>query len=346
MRPKLEGSPNSESSFSSALTSLIVDTPRQERPPVIKHIATSRHAKVEQDVLLREDITDIAPFLEHLASTTTDDSTRKSLLEYMQTRARLDSTEALTMHTSGDTAAYAYHALPVAALPAPALNYGIAHDFASASSLTIYPQAHGVTFPSATAIGYIDAEPEIPTVASATALLQCMDLSPARAFEHPFNFSVFTYPHAFRTEDTIEVLQRHDSSFQSDIGPMLGFLPLASSISASHFPPGVQDAQTLDAEINPYAIEPMWLPIESIPGGPARWASRTFIEIRDRARWMIGRGIDVAAVIGPTSLDGLLATSQPDCDRQLNVSDWAQAFTSLFPHLVRYTGPSYHPVGS
>lgn len=50
---------------------------------------------------------------------------------------------------------------------------------------------------------------------------------------------------------------------------------------------------------------------------------------------MIGRGIDVAAIIGPTSLNGLLATSQPACDRQLNVSDWAQAFTSLFPYLVR-----------
>lgn len=57
--------------------------------------------------------------------------------------------------------------------------------------------------------------------------------------------------------------------------------------------------------------------------------------MRDRVRWMIGRGIDVAAIIGPTSLNGLLATSQPACDRQLNVSDWAQAFTSLFPYLVR-----------
>lgn len=320
----------------------MVSNPIQERPAVIKHITTSSHAKAEQNMPLREDITDIAPFLEHLASTTTDDSTRKSLLEYMQRRARSNSTEALTMHTSGDATAYAYDALPVTALPVTALNHGIAHDFASPSSLTTYPQADGANYPSATTIGHIDAWSEIPTVAGATALLQCMDLSPAGALGHPFNFSVFTYPHAPGIEDTVEVLQRHDSSFQSDVCPMLGFLPLSSSTSASHFAPVVQVTQTMNAEINPYAIELMWLPIDSIPGGPARWASRTFIEIRDRARWMIAKGIDVAAVIGPTNLDGLLATSQPDCDRQLNVSDWAQAFTSFFPHLVRYTGLSYH----
>lgn len=268
VRPKLEGSPNSESSFPSAFTSLIVDAPRQERPPpVIKHIVTSRHAKVEQNVPLREDITDIGPFLQHLASTTTDASTRKLLLEYIRIRARSNSTEALTMHTSGDMTAYADHALPVTALLVPALNHDITHDFANASSLTTYPQADGAIFPSTTAIGHIDVRSEIPTFASATALLQCMDVSPARAFEHPFNSNVFTYPHAFGTENTFEVLQRHDSSFRPDICPMLSFVPLASSISAGHFPP--QDTQTMNTDINPYAIESMWLPIESIPGGPA-----------------------------------------------------------------------------
>lgn len=122
--------------------------------------------------------------------------------------------------------------------------------------------------------------------------------------------------------------------------PMNGFMPFDGSIKANHFPTHIQEMQQLNLTVAPYAVEPLWKTTESLPPGPARWASETFTEIRRKARWMIQHGTSIEAVIGPTSLDNLLSPEVFDPNKALNVSDWAQAFCSNFPHLVSRNVPA------
>ena len=123
-----------------------------------------------------------------------------------------------------------------------------------------------------------------------------------------------------------------------------GFMPFSSSIKANHYPRDVQDTQLANLGASQCAAETCWLPVECIPDGPAKWASNTFTGVRNRARWAIANGACAESLTRSTSLQNIVSDYKQrlvdpdykrDPEQEMNVSDWAQAFVTWFPHLVR-----------
>lgn len=113
-------------------------------------------------------------------------------------------------------------------------------------------------------------------------------------------------------------------------------LGLGSAIKCSHHSIDVQKVQLSNVRLPPHLSSTLWLEADRVSGNHIEWANKTFWEMRLRGRWLVGKGLDAATIMGDTC-PSLSSSGQPhhaeDDGKFWTVSRWAARFVDNFLHL-------------